>query len=69
MGLAELAMDFADKYLAAGGTFLVKVFQGADYPAFLNAMRRKCREVKVRKPEASRRKSAEHYLLGQGFGG
>jgi len=69
MGLAELAMDFADKHLAAGGTFLVKVFQGADYPAFLNAMRCKCREVKVRKPEASRRKSAEHYLLGQGFGG
>jgi 23S rRNA (uridine2552-2'-O)-methyltransferase len=68
MALAELALDFADTHLAAGGTLLVKVFQGADYPAFLTAMKRRCRSTKVRKPEASRAKSAEHYLLGQGFG-
>ncbi len=68
MGLAELALDFADKHLAPGGSILVKVFQGADYPAFLDAMKRSCRETKVRKPEASRRSSAEHYLLGRGFG-
>jgi len=69
MGLAELAMDFADKHLVAGGTLLVKVFQGADYPAFFAEMKRRCRQAKVRKPEASKRKSSEHYLLGQGFGG
>ncbi len=68
MALAELALDFADTHLVAGGTLLVKVFQGADYPAFLAAMKRRCRSTKVRKPEASRRKSAEHYLLGRGFG-
>ncbi|MEE8287729.1 MAG: RlmE family RNA methyltransferase, partial [Gammaproteobacteria bacterium] len=65
MALAELALDFADTHLVAGGTLLVKVFQGADYPAFLAAMKRRCRSTKVRKPEASRRKSAEHYLLGR----
>ncbi len=66
--LAELALDFADKHLAPGGSLLVKVFQGADYPAFLAAMKRRCQETKVRKPEASKRSSAEHYLLGRGFG-
>jgi 23S rRNA (uridine2552-2'-O)-methyltransferase len=68
MALAELALDFADTHLVAGGTLLVKVFQGADYPAFLTAMKRRCRSTKVRKPEASKPTSAEHYLLGQGFG-
>lgn len=68
MGLAELALDFADRHLEPGGTLLVKVFQGSDYPAFLAQMRRRCRQVKVRKPAASRRKSTEQYLLGQGFG-
>jgi 23S rRNA (uridine2552-2'-O)-methyltransferase len=68
MALAELALDFADAHLVAGGTLLVKVFQGADYPAFLAAMKRRCRAATVRKPEASKRKSAEHYLLGRGFG-
>jgi 23S rRNA (uridine2552-2'-O)-methyltransferase len=68
MALAELALDFADTHLVAGGTLLVKVFQGADYPAFLAAMKRRCRDTKMRKPEASKRQSAEHYLLGRGFG-
>lgn len=68
MALAELALDFADTHLVAGGTLLVKVFQGADYPAFLAHMKRRCRDTRVRKPEASRRESAEHYLLGRGFG-
>jgi 23S rRNA (uridine2552-2'-O)-methyltransferase len=68
MGLAELALDFAGRHLAVGGSLLVKVFQGADYPAFHAAMKRNYQEVKVRKPEASKRKSSEHYLLGRGFG-
>ena len=68
MALAELALEFADRRLKAGGTFLVKVFQGSDYPAFLAEMRRRCRQTRVRKPEASKRKSTEQYLLGQGFG-
>lgn len=67
MALAELALDFAIGHLAPGGTLVVKVFQGSDYPAFLQAMRRACRETRVRKPRASRERSAEHYLLGRHF--
>ncbi len=65
MALAELAMDFALKRLAPGGALLVKVFQGSDYPAFIQAMRRSFAETRVRKPRASRARSAEHYLLGR----
>jgi 23S rRNA (uridine2552-2'-O)-methyltransferase len=67
MALAELALDFATAHLAPGGSLLVKVFQGGDYPAFLAAMKRACRETRVRKPKASRERSAEHYLLGRRF--
>jgi 23S rRNA (uridine2552-2'-O)-methyltransferase len=68
MALAQLALDFAVEHLVVGGSLLVKVFQGADYPAFHRAMKASCRETKVRKPEASKGKSTEHYLLGRGFG-
>ena len=68
MALAELALDFAANYLVVGGSLLVKVFQGADYAAFHKAMKAACRDTKVRKPEASKGKSAELYLLGRGFG-
>ena len=63
MALAELAMDFAQRYLTDEGTLLTKVFQGADYPEFLAAARRAFAEVRVRKPKASRERSSEQYLL------
>lgn len=67
MALAELALEFALEHLGPQGTLLVKVFQGSDYPAFLEAMKRGFRETRVRKPKASRERSAEHYLLGRHF--
>lgn len=69
MALAELAMDFAATHLADEGALLVKVFQGADYPAFLDAARGAFAEVRVRKPKASRERSSEHYLLVRRPGG
>jgi len=65
MALAELAMDFATKHLAAQGMLLVKIFQGADYPAFLEAAKCTFAEVRVRKPSASRERSSEQYLLAR----
>jgi 23S rRNA (uridine2552-2'-O)-methyltransferase len=47
------------------GAFLVKVFQGTDYEAFLKLMRETFKTVVVRKPDASRDRSAELYLLGR----
>jgi 23S rRNA (uridine2552-2'-O)-methyltransferase len=66
MHLAELALDFARAHLLPEGAFLVKVFQGSDYAAFLAAMRASFASVAVRKPKSSRDRSAELYLLGRG---
>lgn len=76
MYLAELARDFADQHLRAGGTFLIKLFQGAGFDDYIRDLRRRYRQVKVRKPEASRSRSSEVYALatdkreaqGQGTG-
>lgn len=64
--LAELALDFAQKHLAAGGRFVVKVFQGEGFDAFRKQMERDFKSVLVRKPQASRDRSPEVYLLGSG---
>jgi 23S rRNA (uridine2552-2'-O)-methyltransferase len=67
MYLVELSMDFAEKTLAKGGDYLVKVFQGRDYLPFVKRLRGSFVEVKVRKPKASRSRSAELYLLARQF--
>ena len=65
MHLAELGLDFSRAHLKPEGAFLVKVFQGRDYEAFVRAMRETFQNVVVRKPDASRDRSAEVYLLGR----
>jgi len=63
--LCELALAFARRVLKQQGSFLVKVFQGAGYPEFLQAMRATFETVVSRKPGASRDRSSEMYLLGR----
>ncbi|MDY0013487.1 MAG: RlmE family RNA methyltransferase [Rhodocyclaceae bacterium] len=64
--LCELALDFAQRHLREGGGFLVKVFQGSGFDEFRRAMQGAFRSVVVRKPDASRDRSSEVYLLGLG---
>ncbi|RFF28965.1 RlmE family RNA methyltransferase [Wenzhouxiangella sp. 15181] len=63
MHLAELAEAFADEWLDASGTFVVKVFQGEGFDAFLADLKRKYSVVRVRKPRASRAESREVYVV------
>ncbi|PKO38947.1 MAG: 23S rRNA (uridine(2552)-2'-O)-methyltransferase RlmE [Betaproteobacteria bacterium HGW-Betaproteobacteria-4] len=65
MHLAELGLEFSRAHLKPDGAFLVKVFQGTDYETFLRQMRETFKTVVVRKPDASRDRSAELYLLGR----
>lgn len=67
MDLAEMALDFARCWLKMDGLFLIKMFQGYGYEDFVRAMRGHFRSVMTRKPEASRDRSAEVYLLGKGL--
>jgi 23S rRNA (uridine2552-2'-O)-methyltransferase len=65
--LAELALDFALKHLKPKGNFLVKSFQGAGFESFLKTLRSRFAAVAVRKPDASRSRSSEVYLVGKGL--
>ena len=67
MGLAELALEFAVKHLKPHGNFLVKTFHGAGYDGLVNTLRRSFQQVYTRKPDASRSRSSEVYLLGKGL--
>jgi 23S rRNA (uridine2552-2'-O)-methyltransferase len=65
--LAELALEFAVKHLKPHGKFLVKTFHGAGFDGLVGTLRRSFLEVYTRKPEASRSRSSEIYLLAKGL--
>lgn len=67
MYLVELALDFCHQALRPGGSFVVKVFQGEGFDPFLQEMRRTFTRVKVRKPDSSRSRSREVYLVASGY--
>ena len=67
MELAELALGFARRMLAPGGSLLVKVFQGAGCEDFRASLKSGFATVKTRKPASSRARSNEMYLLASGF--
>ena len=67
MHLAELGMAFCRHWLKPEGAFLVKVFQGYGFEDFTKEMRQVFKTVATRKPDASRDRSPELYLLGRGL--
>lgn len=66
MYLAELALDTARELLPAGGSFVVKLFQGTDFDSYVRDVRQLFSKVTVKKPKASRDRSPEVYLVGKG---
>lgn len=66
MLLAELALQFAEKWLKPGGSLLVKAFQGEGMDAYRKQLSGAFSSVAVRKPKASRDRSSELYLLARG---
>ena len=69
LALVELAADFARKVLSPGGAFVAKVFQGGTERELLAALKRDYATVRHAKPPASRKDSAEMYVVAQGFRG
>ena len=69
VGLVELAIDFARKVLAPGGSFVAKVFQGGTEGTLLAELKRDFASVRHVKPQASRADSAELYVVATGFRG
>ncbi len=67
MHLARRALELAGDLLRSGGSFVVKVFEGAEYPALLDECKARFDKVKGFKPKASRNESTEMYIIGEGF--
>jgi len=67
MHLVDLVVDFAARELRPGGDLLMKVFQGREFQQLVARLRREFESVKLRKPKASRARSAEVYVLARGY--
>lgn len=67
MYLCELALDMARQVLKPGGEFVIKVFQGEGYDEFRADVLSSFKVLKTRKPQASRPRSPEVYIVAQGF--
>ena len=67
MYLAECALAFAEQALRPEGDVLLKVFHGEGFDAFLRMLRARFAKVAIRKPDASRDRSSETYVLARGL--
>ena len=67
MYLAELALDMAREVLKPGAAALIKVLQGAGFEELVALARTRFGRVACLKPEASRSRSSETYLLASGM--
>lgn len=65
--LVRAVLAAAERVLARRGRLLVKVFQGEFFEEFVGEVREKFELVKVSKPLASRKGSAEVYIIAKGF--
>jgi 23S rRNA (uridine2552-2'-O)-methyltransferase len=63
--LLELALEMAYRVLKPQGSALIKVFQGAGFQEAIQSTRPRFAKLKLCKPEASRSRSAELYLLAK----
>lgn len=67
MYLVELALDMCHQTLKSGGALVIKVFQGAGFDEYFQALKQAFKVVKTRKPDSSRARSREVYLVATGW--
>ena len=67
IALLEAAFDFACGVLAPGGVFVGKAFKGGTEKDLLAAIKKRFKTVRHAKPPASRKESAETYVVAMGF--
>jgi 23S rRNA (uridine2552-2'-O)-methyltransferase len=66
MFLAEMALDLALKSLDNKGVFISKLFHGQGFDQFVLEVRKLFNKVSIVKPQASRPKSKEVYIVAMG---
>ena len=67
MYLCELALDMCQQVLKPNGSFIIKVFQGEGFDEFFKALKDSFKTIKTRKPDSSRARSREVYLVATGY--
>lgn len=67
MYLSELALDMCHQVLKKNGSFVIKVFMGEGFEPFMKDLQKAFKTVKTRKPESSRARSREVYLVATGY--
>jgi 23S rRNA (uridine2552-2'-O)-methyltransferase len=65
IALAELAAEFAGAHLQPSGALLVKAFQGSGFPEYVRDLRARFESVVTRKPDASRDRSSEIFIVAK----
>ena len=65
--LVELAVDLACKVMKPEGVFIAKLFHGEGFDEFVRHVRTLFDRVSMRKPDASRSKSREVYMVAKGL--
>ena len=65
--LATKALEIAQCLLKPGGNFFVKLFEGEMFNDYIQTVKDLFETVKIVKPQASRAKSSEMYLLALGL--
>ncbi|OYV39869.1 MAG: rRNA methyltransferase [Thiomonas sp. 20-64-5] len=63
--LSELALDFARRWLQPQGAMVIKTFHGSYYSQSVKEFKQVFQQVKAVKPQASRDKSAETFILAR----
>jgi 23S rRNA (uridine2552-2'-O)-methyltransferase len=65
--LARVALSLADRLLKDDGWLVVKIFQGGEHVKFLREVKDVFKVVRNYKPKASRKSSAERYVVAHGL--
>lgn len=63
--LCNMALTVAADFLAPGGHFVCKIFQGNEFDAFIKQVKSQFRQYKIFKPDSCRKSSKEIYIIGK----
>ena len=67
MDLADICLDYCQRWLRRGGALTIKSFQGEGLDTWVATLRKSFAKVNVTKPKASRSESREVFVVAQGF--
>ena len=65
--LSMAVIEIIDNILKNNGNLIMKAFQGEAYQEIIKNLKKKFRNVKTTKPNSSRKRSAEMYVIARGF--